>query len=51
MSELTKLYQCPGCGLHYHDDATAKACQAFCSQQQACSLEIAKHSVESEAAV
>jgi transposase-like protein len=46
-----QLYQCPECGLHYKDKTTSEACEAFCRQNQACSMEIAKKSVEREAKV
>lgn len=42
----TQIYTCPECGLHYRDEATAKACEAFCKQHHACSLEIAAESIE-----
>lgn len=41
-------YQCPVCGLHYHEETTAKECEAFCKENNACSLEITKQSIESE---
>lgn len=41
-----KNYQCPECGMHYLDKDLAKQCQAFCEKYQACSLEIARFSLE-----
>lgn len=41
-------YQCPECGLHYADLQTAKECEAFCSANRACSMEITKHSLEAQ---
>jgi hypothetical protein len=43
------MYQCPECGMHYHDESWAQACEAFCKQNHACSLDIAMHAVENEA--
>lgn len=43
-----KLYQCPECGLHYRDAATANQCQAWCSKYKSCNLDIAKSSVEAQ---
>ena len=40
-------YVCPECGLAYREERWARACQEFCSQHQACSLEITRHAVES----
>jgi len=48
---MTKqIYQCPECGLHYLDKALAKKCENFCKKNKACSLELAKHSTEAQAA-
>lgn len=41
-----KLFQCRECGLSYKDQQTAKTCESYCQANQACSIEIAKHSVE-----
>lgn len=46
MSSKPTLYQCPVCKLHYETAELAKKCQAFCSANNACSLEIIQHSVE-----
>jgi hypothetical protein len=46
MNDNSTLYQCPVCGLHYKEEETAKDCEAFCSQHNACSLEIIQHSIE-----
>ena len=43
-----ELYQCPECGLYYETEETAKRCEAFCKEHNACSIEITKHSVESK---
>lgn len=45
-----QIYQCPECGLHYLDKALAKKCENFCKKNKACSLELAKHSTEAQAA-
>lgn len=44
-----QMFQCPECRLHYRDEATMRACEAFCSANKACSLDIAKQAVENEA--
>jgi hypothetical protein len=44
-----QVFQCPGCGLHYRDQATAQACEEFCLANKACNLNITKHSIENEA--
>lgn len=41
-----KVFQCPECGLHYLDQATAKACEEFCRANRACNPDIAKKAVE-----
>lgn len=41
-------YQCIECGLHYEDKETAKKCEAWCSQNKSCNLEIIKNSTESK---
>lgn len=48
MSE--KTFRCPECGMHYRDRKIAKRCEDFCRSHQACSLEIAKLSIEAGAA-
>lgn len=48
MRDSTDTFQCPVCGLHYHDQVSAEACEAFCTEHSACSLEITKLTVESE---
>jgi hypothetical protein len=44
-----QVFQCPGCGLHYRDRVTAKACEEFCLANQACNLDITQRSIEYEA--
>ena len=44
----TPVYQCPVCGLHYRNVRLAQACQKFCMENSACSLEITRAAVESE---
>lgn len=46
----SNTYQCPECKLHYAEKHHAKACEQFCKQHQACSLEITQHSVEASEA-
>ena len=41
-----KQYKCKECGLHYADEAISKRCEAFCRENNACNLEITKHSIE-----
>lgn len=41
-----KQYQCTECGLHYEDGETAKQCQAWCSKNKSCNLEIINKSIE-----
>jgi len=40
------VFQCPECGLHYRDQATAQACEEFCRANKTCSPDITKNSVE-----
>ncbi len=44
-----QLYQCPECGLHYTDQATAQRCEAWCREHKSCNLEIIKDAVENKA--
>ena len=44
MKDVT--FQCPECGLHYHDENIAMACEEFCRANQACSMDIAKYAIE-----
>lgn len=48
MDTEPKLHQCAECGLHYVNEATAKKCEAFCKEHNACSLEITRYSVENK---
>ncbi|OGL40207.1 hypothetical protein A3J32_01765 [Candidatus Saccharibacteria bacterium RIFCSPLOWO2_02_FULL_46_7] len=41
-----KVYRCPICGLHYYTQRLAKDCEAYCSEHNACSVELMRHSVE-----
>ena len=41
-----KGFKCSVCGLHYVDNETAEKCYAYCSAQNACSIEITKESLE-----
>ncbi len=43
-----KLFQCPECGFHYLDEATAKRCEAWCREHKSCNLEITKDAVENQ---
>ncbi len=49
MDKSVKEYECPACGLHYNNEATAKECEAWCSMHKSCNLDITKHSVEASA--
>lgn len=40
------IFQCMGCGLHYHDRRIADKCEEFCRENNACSIEIARFSIE-----
>lgn len=39
-------FQCPACGLRYADKGLAEKCEAFCTEHNACSLEIIKHALK-----
>lgn len=43
-----KLYECPGCGLHYTKNAQAEKCEAWCKEHKSCNLEIASHAIENK---
>jgi len=43
-----KLHKCADCGLHYESEKLATDCFDFCTKNRACSLEITKHSIESQ---
>ena len=40
------LYECPICHLHYEDEKIAKQCATYCQENNGCSLEITKLSIE-----
>lgn len=46
MSDSDSIYRCSICGLHYVQEKDAMACQAYCSEYQACNLQLAARSVE-----
>lgn len=48
MDDKDKLYTCPICGFHYRDEATAKACEAWCREHKSCNIEITAHAVEND---
>lgn len=39
-------FQCESCGLKYRDKETAEKCEAFCTEHNACSLEIIRQAVK-----
>ncbi len=39
------VYVCDECGLGYETSRLANACQAYCSENQSCSLKITRHAV------
>ena len=39
------IYLCEVCGLGYRDKETAARCEAFCTEHNACSLEITKNAI------
>lgn len=43
---LKEEYVCEDCGLHYENKEMADECFAFCTKNNACSIEITKHSIE-----
>lgn len=50
MNQPNPSFECSECGLHYSDKTVAEACEKFCSQHQACNMEITQQSVEVKAA-
>lgn len=42
-----EVFKCEECGLHYNEKATAQQCETFCKENNACSMDITKHSIES----
>lgn len=40
------VFQCSTCKLHYTDQDLARQCEEFCTRNNACSVEITKHSIE-----
>ncbi len=41
-----KLFVCAECGMKYRNEEFAKKCENYCRENQACNLDIVKHSVE-----
>ena len=41
-----EIFQCPKCGLHYHQQQIAKQCEEYCKAHNACSVEIMRYAVE-----
>jgi hypothetical protein len=39
------VYLCDVCGYGYEEQVTAEKCEAFCTENHACSLEITKDAV------
>lgn len=44
--DSTEFFQCEECSLVYSDRETAEKCQAWCSENKSCHLEIIKHAVK-----
>lgn len=44
--EQKHLYECRVCHLHYEDEEIANQCATYCKENQSCSLDITKLSVE-----
>ena len=42
------VYACEECGFVYEDREWAEKCEAFCSEHQACNLEITQHGTPPE---
>ncbi len=45
---MNKTYSCKICKLHYESKALADKCYAWCSVNNSCNLEVAKHSIEAK---
>ncbi|MEE8113738.1 MAG: hypothetical protein V3T23_05230 [Nitrososphaerales archaeon] len=43
-------FYCPECGLLYAEERWAEACRDFCSEHNACSIEITSHALKPDAA-
>jgi hypothetical protein len=43
--EGREIYLCEVCGYGYEERAVAERCEAFCTEHNACSLEITKDAV------
>ncbi len=46
VEEVDDLFRCEECGLRYEDEATARKCEKFCSENNACNPEIIAESVD-----
>jgi len=44
----TKLYQCEACGFHYKEKERAEACEAWCTANSSCNLDIVKDAEENK---
>ncbi len=42
VKRIGKNFQCEACGLKYADKAIAEKCEAWCTQNNSCNLEITK---------
>ena len=43
--QLGRIYVCDVCGLGYKSGDTAEACETYCTEHNACSLEITQKAV------
>lgn len=46
VTEEDELYQCDECGLHYRNRATARDCEDYCREHNACNTAIVAQSVD-----
>jgi len=44
----TELYQCEACGFHYVEQERAEACEAWCTANNSCNLDIVKDAEENK---
>lgn len=38
-------YQCPACAMRYREEATAKKCEAWCTEHHSCNLDIIANAI------
>ncbi|NCN24739.1 hypothetical protein GW918_01505 [Candidatus Berkelbacteria bacterium] len=42
------VYTCSECKIKYHDEATAKKCEAWCKKNKSCNLDIIKYAIKED---